>query len=403
MTARKAPGEGARREKGSGTAPRWDKKRQRWTLNITLPDGSKRTLTHKTSAHELEQLRDRVLQAIANGEPTPTAKLTLGVFLDRWIESIRVASLHGKPKRGTWRSYDVHVRVHLKPVLGDEPLARLAVQRVQQFYDDKIAAGATPANMQRVNATLRIALGRALKQGLVTRNVAKLVEISVPDNNRVGKALEPEQVEALQAAAVSERHGPMLTFLVVTGLRLGEAQALRWRDVNDHRGELKVRHTLEQLPNEPWHLVPPKSRPSRDRVVPLVPAALEVLRQQRDRQRFESQRAREAWVEQDFVFANEVGDVVAQRGVQDAMKRSLGRAGLDLDTRVHDLRHSACTFLIAMGIPLPTVQAIMGHSTLVMTERYTHVQSAMLDDAKARMAAFFAGLGTSMGTSMGAF
>ena len=117
--------------------------------------------------------------------------------------------------------------------------------------------------------------------------------------------------------------------------------------------------------------------------------ALEVLRQQHDRQEFERKKAREAWLDLDFVFANEVGDVTAQRGVQDAMKRSLARAGLERTYRVHDLRHTAGSYLPAMGIPLPTVQAIMGHSTLAMTQRYAHVQEAMLADATERMAAFF--------------
>jgi integrase len=229
--------------------------------------------------------------------------------------------------------------------------------------------------------------------------VAKLVEISVPDNSRVGKALDPEQVTALLDAARTERHGPLLAFLVTTGLRLGEAQALRWRDVDEKRKRLQVRHTLEQLPGEPWVLVEPKSRPSKDRRVPLVPLALDVLQQQKDRQRFEKERAGSAWVDHDFVFANEVGDAISQRGVQDAMKRSLERAGLDADTRVHDLRHTAGSYLPAVGIPLTTVQAIMGHSTLAMTARYAHVQDAMLEDAAARMAAFFSGVHSSASAS----
>jgi integrase len=341
---------------------------------------------------EVERARESTLDAVEKGEPTPTSRLTLGEYLDRWIESVRVASLHGKPKRQTYRSYEGHVRVHLRPGLGKEPLARLSVDKVQAFFDGKLEAGCSPANMDRVRATLRIALGRAERQKLVSRNVAKLVELSVPDNSRVGKALDPDQVTALLAAAAHERNGPMLAFLVATGLRLGEAQALRWRDVDEKRKRLQVRHTLEQVPSEPWALVEPKSRPSKDRRVPLVSIALEVLRQQRDRQEFERKRAREAWQDNDFVFANEVGDVTAQRGVQDAMKRSLKRAGLETDYRVHDLRHTAGSYLPALGIPLTTVQAIMGHSTLAMTARYAHVQEAMLDDAAERMAAFFCGL-----------
>ena len=380
-----------RRTKGSGTAPRWNAARECFEAKVTLADGTRRMVRAKTE-REVEKLREVALNAVENGEPVPTKRLTVGEFLDRWIESVRVASLHGKPKRQTYRSYEGHVRVHLKPGIGDESLARLSVDRLQQFFDDKLEEGCSPANMDRVRATLRIALGRAERQKLVTRNVAKLVEISAPDNSRVGKALDPEQVTALLAATESERHGPLLAFLVTTGLRLGETQALRWQDIDEKRKRLQVRHTLEQLPGEPWRLIEPKSRPSKDRRVPLVPLALSVLRQQKDRQEFERKCAGSAWVDNDFVFANEIGDAIGQRGVQDAMKRSLERAGLDLEHRVHDLRHTAGSYLPALGVPLPTVQAIMGHSTRAMTQRYAHVQDTMLEDAAQRMAEFFGAL-----------
>ena len=383
-----------RRERGSGTEPKWNPARQRFELQVTLGTGKRRTVRAKTQ-RAVERARDDLLRSVENGLPTPSTRLTLGTFLDEWIESVRVASLHGKPKRTTYRVYEVHVRVHLKPSLGKQPLSTLSVDKVQRFFDGKLAEGHSASNMSRVRATLRIALGRAERQRLVQWNVAKLIDLHVPDNSRIGKALEPEQAQALLAAAEGERQAPMLLFLVVTGLRLGEAQALRWRDVDARRKRLTVRHTLEQLPREQWVLTTPKSRPSRDRVIPLVPPALDVLRQQRDRQKFEHGAAREAWLDNDFVFANEIGDATSQRHVQDAMKRSLVRAGLDPTLRVHDLRHTAGSYLPALGIPLPTVQAIMGHSTLAMTQRYAHVQEAMLEDAAERMAAFFGALQTS--------
>lgn len=391
---RKAPAgaESGRREKGSGEKPRWNAARNRWELRVTL-DGKRKLVTGATG-HETEKKREAELDAFAKGQPSPSSKLTLGDWLDSWLKTVHVGTLQHppKPKRTTYRSYAGHVRVHLKPGLGDVPLVKLTAARVQAFFDDKMQAGESAANMGRVRATLRIALGRAKALGLVTDNVAgRVVQIPTADNSRVGKALEPEQVETLLEAAQSERNGPMIAFLVLTGLRLGEAQALRWRDVDERKNRLWVRGTLERLPGQRWTVELPKTEKSR-RQVPLVPPALEILQLQRDRQTFEKSRAQDAWLDEGFVFANEQGDVTAQEGVRDAFKRSLVRAGIDPDHRVHDLRHTTVTYLIALGIPLPTVQAIVGHSTLAMTQRYAHVQEAMLDDAAERMATFFGGL-----------
>jgi Phage integrase family len=79
------------------------------------------------------------------------------------------------------------------------------------------------------------------------------------------------------------------------------------------------------------------------------------------------------WQDNDLVFTNEIGEPIRQRGVDKAFKDKLAAAELPTSHRPHDLRHSMATFLVAAGVDERVIMEILGHSTLAMTQRYSHV------------------------------
>ena len=96
-----------------------------------------------------------------------------------------------------------------------------------------------------------------------------------------------------------------------------------------------------------------------------------------------------AWHDLDFVFPTAVGTPGDQSNVYNQFKKLLRQAGLPDFYRVHDLRHSTATYLLAAGVPDRLVMGIMGHSQLSMTMRYQHVLPSMLKEAAARLEAIF--------------
>jgi integrase len=174
----------------------------------------------------------------------------------------------------------------------------------------------------------------------------------------------------------------LYALLLTTGLRLGEALALRWRtdlDLEQQR-MLTVQHTLEWLPNRPWALAEPKAR-SAHRTIPLIAPPMAAVRAQRASQNADRLHAGELWQDNDLVFANELGEPVRQRSVHKAFKDLLAAAGLPSTHRPHDLRHSTATYLVAARVHERVVMEILGHSTLAMTQRYSHVLGPMITDA----------------------
>ena len=99
--------------------------------------------------------------------------------------------------------------------------------------------GLSPRTIQYTRAILRRALGQALKWGLVTRNVATLVDPpSVP--RAEFRALTPQEARCFLDAVQGDRLEALYTVAVALGLRQGEALGLRWEDVDLDRGELRV-------------------------------------------------------------------------------------------------------------------------------------------------------------------
>jgi integrase len=297
-----------------------------------------------------------------------------------------------KLKPSTHQTYRHYLNAHIIPALGKHALTKLKPDHVQAFLNERHASGLAPRTVQQIHAILRSALNRALKWQKVSRNVATLVDVPRAPGASV-YPLTNDGVIALLEAAQGHAYEHLYAFLLATGLRLGEALALRWQDedgqvlVDLDARRVTVKYTLERLrAGQPWWIVEPKSE-SGCRSVPLTAPAVAALRSQRSRtaeQRLQVQLYGE-WDDHGLVFPNSTGAPLDGTSVYHVFKRLLTRAGLPSTHRVHDLRHSTATYLLAAGVDSRIVMDIMGWSQASMLKRYQHVLPAMLDEAAARL------------------
>ena len=132
----------------------------------------------------------------------------------------------------------------------------------------------------------------------------------------------------------------------------------------------------------------PKSLKSRRKVV-LPQFVVEVLKQHRTRQREARLRAGTAWQENDLVFCNGFGRFFDQGQLHVEFQKFLKDAGLP-PIRFHDLRHSAASFPLAMGVHPKVVQEILGHSVIGTTmDTYSHVLPSLQREAMDKMDKLF--------------
>jgi integrase len=172
------------------------------------------------------------------------------------------------------------------------------------------------------------------------------------------RPLTPEGARQLLDAPADDRWLGLYVTALGTGLRQGELLALRWADVDLDARRLEVRHTLARVGGV-LSLLEPKTDRSR-RTVVLPEFVVAALRAHRTRPRMERLVAGSRWVDSGHVFATTVGSPQDAAAVTRAFKRALVRAGLP-ESRFHDLRHAAATFLL-------------GHSSITLTSNtYGHV------------------------------
>lgn len=226
---------------------------------------------------------------------------------------------------------------------------------------------------------LRSALADAVREDLIVRNVARQVQVSAGHQEEVVPLTVEEARTLLRTARADRLYAPYAVALSI-GLRRGEALGLRWSDVDLDTGVLQVRRTLQRHSGA-LHFAPPNTRRSR-RTVPLLPSLVATLREHRERQAEERAGAGDAWTDSGLVFATATGTPIEPNDFSKKFVRMCERAGVRR-VRLHDLRHTCASMLLAQGVPPRVVMEVLGHSALEGTMTiYGHV---MLDAQRAAL------------------
>jgi integrase len=219
-------------------------------------------------------------------------------------------------------------------------------------------------------------LKHAVREGWVTRNVGSAELVDRPTIRYSGEfdAFDREELEALARAAETEQDAALFLTAAMTGLRLGELLALRWRDVDFAGQRVHVRRSYSQ------HARAEKAPKSgKVRSVPLVPDLVAPLDRLSRREHFTG--------DDDLVFVGPTGEHVPYASLRRRYQAALERAGLR-PIRFHDLRHIFGTTAV-QAFAQSDVQAMMGHAHGSTTERYLHHRPRAGDAA--RLSRAFAG------------
>lgn len=250
-----------------------------------------------------------------------------------------------------------HCRTHLAP-LHAVRLERLTARDVRALLAALLAERA-PATVRHVRATLRMALALAVRDGLLARNVVDAVPAPrLP--RRPARALQDAELARFWTAARASRLYALWLLAARTGLRQGEQRALRWADIDPAAGTLTVARTLP-FPGFPEQEKAAKSA-AGDRTFDLTPGLLAALQAHRARQAAERLRAGARWHAGGLVFCTRTGTALVNNAIWRAFQVVKRRAGLPAWVRPHDLRHTAASHLLAAGVPLAEVAAILGHA-----------------------------------------
>jgi len=359
---RRAKGEGSisRRPGGKWLA-------QRWVGNQRI---SRVFGTQKESSDWLRELANQV----DGGLTLASRSVTLGVFLDEWLESMR-----SNLKATSWQDYHWVVKSQIKPWLGKVKLRDLRARQIQAFYNTQSREGVSQHTLRKIHAILHKSLKQATRWDMISANPAASVDR--PKQRRVEMtAWTEEQARSFLSGVKESRHVNLYFLAIATGLRQGELLGLQWKDVDWGGSRLQIQRQVQRIKGKGLVFTEPKSRAGRRSVV-LGPSSMARLKAQRMLQDAEKAFSGKRWEEHDLIFASTRGTPLDQSNVVMDFKAHLRRLGLP-EIRFHDLRHTAATIMLQEGIPSKVVQERLGHSQISVTlDTYSHVLPSMQEEA----------------------
>jgi integrase len=395
---------GKRRRPGEGSvwAYRTKAGQLRYAIGYTRTDsdGTRKQVTRRTGpngqrwttqADATKALRE-ALVAADRGEVIDPSKQLLKDYLEQWLDGLRL-------RPSTVASYRKNVRLHLIPALGGVRLAALRTERIDKLYrelersgrvDHRAGEGLSPRTVRYVHTILSAALSAAVRNHRLARNPAATATPPSP------KEAEPPEMHPWDAAqlgafldwsAESSQHHAAWMLLAMTGMRRGEALALRWRDIALDAGTVSVRRSagIVRVKGEGAAVSEGKTKTGKARVIDLDAATVAVLRSQR--------RARGMvhlnHVRDDaLVFGDHEGHHLHPerftrtfRAEVERCRKAIGPEKLPV-IRLHDLRHTHATLLLAKGVPVKVVSERLGHTNATITlQVYAHVMPGNQRDA----------------------
>jgi integrase len=381
--------------------------RGRWVANIEAGwtrRGTRRRITvyGKTEAEAKQKLRDK--QRKINTEGLPTAdpatakKTTVKSYAEAWLERIVT-----EVRPGSYNADRGAVTNWIIPTIGQKRFENLTPGDIRAVAKAQRDAGKSTSTALRTHATLTKLLKAALLDGHTVP--ARVLQVERPTPAKSDRdAMEVGDALAVLEQASKLEHGSRWVAALLQGMRQGECLGLTWplvdldaeiptfdiswqlqplpyRDKKDRSKGFRVPDGFDarQLEGR-LHLVRPKSEQSQ-RIIPLVPWMVSALRAWREVAPPSPHRL--VWPRADGGPASAAQDLEEWKALQ--CEAGVGHpAGRWYGT--HEARHTTATLLLEAGIDPEVIKAILGHSSIVTSRLYMHVNHTLTQQAMEKVA-----------------
>jgi integrase len=339
------------------------KRGNHWAVVIDLRDpvtGKRRRKWHavRGGLRDAQRERARLVTEIASGGYIEPSKQTFEQYFADWLRDW--APMKAGPK--CVETYG-HLGRHLIAEIGSQPIAQIRGGDLNRAYRHVVDIGLSMRTARHVHMLARRIFLHALKVGDIKRDPT--AEIDAPKAPRKeALALRTEEIAAMLAGL----HGIMRTIAVVglgTGIRRGELCALRWADIDLKVGTLTVKRSYEETRGSGLRLKEPKTAAGR-RTISLAPSVVACLQEHRKQQLEHRMRLGQGKPNDDaLVFPGDDDRPWKPDLLTDTFSRAM--ASIGLPHRLHSLRHTHASMLIAAGMDILTISRRLGHTSATMT------------------------------------
>jgi integrase len=365
----------------------------RYRKQVNFADGRTKRISGKPNVNTRAAAEAAERKHIERVERDPDLAFTkrkeapdLKTFIEEiwWPKYELGGGKRGKNSVTTLGEKRVHIELHIVPRLGHLALDRVNHEAVTKFFGELRTDGYHPKgrrptseapaairkrlsrakkakdrpqglgekSIRNIRATLRTILDAAVKWTYL-KALPELPDVVVPE--AAYDWYQPGEAAQLLQAARDPWERTLIMFALHTGARMGEQRALRWTDVDFQLRRIYIRRSA---PGALKVVKAPKS--NKQRWVDLTPELSDALKAIRHGG--------------ELVFCRENGSMLQPGQFHEALWAAQKAAGLRR-IRWHELRHSYASILVSGGAPLALIRGLLGHSSIVMTEKYAHLSA----------------------------
>jgi len=314
---------------------------ERWYIDFIDEQGKrvqKLVKNAKSREEAVIALQSNVYQIFSKQHnlKTEKEKIEFKEFAKIYIEN------YAKVKKKSWKSDYSFLSAHLIPYFKGNQLDEITQLQVEKYIAMRIEDEVTKSTINRELACLRKMLNKAIDWGYGDDNPVSRVKFFSEKDNLIERILTEDE-ERLLLKLSPEQLKSIIIFAIHTGMRKSEILSMKWKNIDLEKREIKVDNT----------------KSGKSRIVPINEELyVELLELKR-------KSGNSIWLFQNPKTENPLKDV------KRSFKEACRKAGIQ-DLRFHDFRHTFASRLIEKGVDIITVKDLLGHSTVKITERYTH-------------------------------
>lgn len=342
----------------------------KYRARYRTPEGESRSLTFTKRIDAENHLASTEHRKLTGEFVDSTAsRMTFGEYASGWLDRKR-ANL----KATTVQTFSAHLNKHILPTFADRPLGSITREQVKSFAAG-LQPGVAATTARAIVFTLAAVLREAVEDRRIFHNVAERIQVGAATDRRVDP-MHIAQVSSLVPAladAMPRRWRAAVLLMASTGLRLGECLGLSVDRVDFLRRTIRIDRQLTNVAGQTgWGST--KTR-AGVRVIPVPQHVIDLLA---------AHLAEFPAKSGALIFTMDNGRPVTRSRWSSHYRDACAAVELVGRTRTHDLRHVAASALIAGGLSVAAVQAVLGHASPAETlEVYTHLWPTDEDKTRA--------------------
>jgi len=368
-----------KKSNGEGSINRY---KNGWRASLTIGrnnDGKliRKQFYGKTKSEVMKKLDEYKAKNMFNLLPTDNS-VTLEEWTDKWLNIYKINEI----KQQSYEKYEGLFRNYIKgSIIGSLKLRELKGIHLQNYYNNLMAIDKkTPSLVRSLNKMIGSSISHAQKENYIILNPTKAVIIPKQTKRTVVEHFTLEEQKAFLKSLIGDRQNTLYVLAFGTGIRMGELLALRWKDVDFEKSTISIDKSIrrvQDLKQENGRKTKfieqtPKTM-SSCRTIPLPIHVFDSIKSHKIKQEEEKVKAVDLYKDDDYMFCTEIGKPLDARNVRRAYERALKRVNIKY-RKFHAIRHTYATRLFENGVPIKTVQSLLGHSNFNTTlDIYTHV------------------------------